>query len=57
MCYTCGCGMPDNDQGNPDNITNEDFIKAAKADQESVEQAKRNTLELLEKELRRERRS
>jgi hypothetical protein len=49
--------MPDNDQGNPDNITNEDFIKAAKADQESVEQAKRNTLELLEKELGRERRS
>ncbi len=31
MCWNCGCQMPDNDMGNPDNITTEKLIKAAKA--------------------------
>lgn len=22
MCYNCGCGVPDDDMGHPDNITN-----------------------------------
>lgn len=31
MCMTCGCMMPDNDMGNPDNITTGTLRKAAKA--------------------------
>ena len=31
MCYNCGCEMPDNDMGNPKNITNKTFEEAAKA--------------------------
>jgi hypothetical protein len=48
VCYNCGCKMPDNDMGNPKNITNKTFQEAAKAAGQSVEEAKRNTLELLE---------
>lgn len=51
MCYNCGCQMPDNDMGNPDNITEQAFIKAAKAAGQTVEEAKRHTLELLQKTL------
>ncbi len=88
MCYNCGCGMPDDDMGNPDNITNstlthlgqhwgkslpevqqivysqlqkeaagakvkwdshvsEMFEKASKAWGQSVDDVKKNTLELL----------
>ena len=31
MCMTCGCMMPENDMGNPDNITLGTIRKAAKA--------------------------
>ena len=31
MCWNCGCMEPDNDMGNPDNITTEMLRKAAKA--------------------------
>ncbi len=51
MCYNCGCGMPDNDLGNPKNITNRTFDEAAKAAGETVEQAKRNVFEELKKQL------
>jgi len=51
MCYNCGCQQPDNDMGNPKNITNKTFEEAAKAAGETVEEAKENTLELLEKTL------
>ncbi len=47
MCYNCGCGLPDNDMGNPGNITDKTFEEAAKASRQSVKEAKRNTLELL----------
>lgn len=36
MCLNCGCGMPDDDMGNPDNITAETVKKAAKASGMSV---------------------
>ena len=49
MCYNCGCQMPDNDMGDPKNITNETFKEAAKAAGQSAEEAKKNTLELLQK--------
>ncbi len=31
MCYNCGCGMPNNDMGKAENITNKTFEAAAKA--------------------------
>ena len=51
VCYNCGCHMPDNDMGNPKNITNKTFQEAANAAGQSVEEAKKNTLELLEETL------
>jgi hypothetical protein len=51
MCYNCGCGMPNNDMGNPKNITNQTFDEAAKAMGEDVKVAKRNAKTLLEKVL------
>lgn len=49
MCYNCGCQMPDNDMGDPRNITDKTFEQAAKAVGQSADEAKRNTLELLKK--------
>ncbi len=51
MCYNCGCQMPDNDMGDPKNITDKTFEEAAKAAGQSAEEAKKNTLKLLEKVL------
>ena len=31
MCWNCGCMMPDDDMGNPDNITTETIRAAARA--------------------------
>jgi hypothetical protein len=52
MCYNCGCGMPNNDMGNPNNITNKTFEEAAKAMNQSPADAKKNARELLDKVLR-----
>ena len=43
--------MPDNDMGNPKNVTNKTFEKAAKASGKKPEEAKKNTLNLLEKNM------
>jgi hypothetical protein len=51
MCYNCGCQMPDNNQGDPKNITDKTFEEASKAAGQSLEEAKKNTLELLQKTL------
>lgn len=51
MCYNCGCGMPNDDMGNKDNITEETIKKAAVASNQSVDEAKKNTLEELKKQL------
>lgn len=50
MCYNCGCGRPDDDMGNPDNITNKTFEKAARAWGQSAEEAKKKTYEMLKKQ-------
>jgi len=52
MCYNCGCQMPDDDMGNPKAITNKTFEEAAKGTKQAVEEAKKNTLELLQKILK-----
>ncbi len=50
MCYNCGCQKPDDDMGNPKNITNKTFEEAAKASGKKSAEAKKNVLELLEKQ-------
>ena len=45
MCLSCGCGEPNNDHGNPDNITLDDLRKAAKAANIDPEQAADNVHE------------
>jgi hypothetical protein len=44
--------MPDNDMGDPRSVTDKTFEEAAKATGQSVEEAKRNTFELLKKVLK-----
>ena len=51
MCYNCGCQDPKDTMGNNDNITDEDFEKAAKASNQTVEQAMQNTFDLLKQKL------
>jgi hypothetical protein len=51
MCINCGCGIPDNNMGDPKLITNQTFEEAAKAAGQSVEEAKKNVYEYLKKEL------
>jgi hypothetical protein len=51
MCYNCGCGMPNNDMGKPENITTKTFEAAASAMGQSTEDAKKDAHELLEKVL------
>lgn len=60
MCYNCGCGMPNDDMGqghaakDPDgkSITDETFKIVAEAQGMSVDEAKKETLKLLKKELK-----
>lgn len=57
MCYNCGCGMPNNDMGKGkvskggSSLTEDDFEKIAKDWEISKEEAKKNTYELLKKQL------
>jgi hypothetical protein len=50
MCYECGCGSSITVMSD-DSITKETFEKAANGSGITVEQAKKNTFELLKKEL------
>lgn len=49
MCLNCGCGMPDEDHGNPKNITTKTLQEAADANTQNLEQTKRNMMEGLQK--------
>lgn len=51
MCYNCGCGDPNDDMGDQNNLTEEDFKKAAEASGQTIEEAKKNSLELLQKQI------
>ena len=51
MCYNCGCGMPNNDMGNPKNLTTKTFQEAARAMKQGSEEALKNTRELIDKVL------
>ena len=54
MCYNCGCGMPDDDHGDPRNITNKTFEEAGEANDMPGEQAKINTHDLLQEIMKKE---
>lgn len=49
MCYDCGCGMPDDDHGDPKHITSKTFQQL-----ENPDEAKKKTLEALKKEMEKE---
>ncbi len=59
MCYNCGCQLPKDDMGhghagadpNGKSITDKTFEEAAKAFGMSKEEAMRNTMELIKKQL------
>lgn len=57
MCYNCGCEMPNDDMGKGKvteggaSLTESDFEKIAKKWSMSKESAKKNTYELLKKQL------
>lgn len=42
MCVSCGCGKPNDNHGNPNLITMDDMQKAAKAANQTVEDAAKN---------------
>ena len=51
MCYVCGCGLPHDDMGVKGNLTEEMWQHLAKENNVSVEDAKRNALAMLKKDL------
>ena len=51
MCINCGCGMPDNNLGDPRLITDKTFEGAAEAAGQSPDEAKKNVYEYLKEEL------
>jgi hypothetical protein len=53
MCYECGCGNTKTIMSN-DSITEDTFKKAAIGSHISLKQAKKNTFDLLKKELAQE---
>jgi hypothetical protein len=51
MCYTCGCKLPYEAHGDPDNIVEDHLKKAGQTDtigKAGTTQAKQNMMELLE---------
>lgn len=58
MCYNCGCGMPDDDMGKGKvskgggSLTNADFKHMAEKWGMNIDEAKKNTLELLQKTIK-----
>ncbi|MCI0444364.1 hypothetical protein L0152_14295 [bacterium] len=51
MCYNCGCKKPDDDHGDPRNITNKTFEEAAQASKQDRKEAQKNTSELIQEEI------
>jgi hypothetical protein len=47
MCYNCGCGIPDDDMGSPDNITNKTFERVAAMWKVNSDAAKDKVLNML----------
>lgn len=54
MCYNCGCGMPDDDMGDPKNITNKTIDELSEINgmsrKKTLEEIKKSVEKELEKE-------
>ena len=48
MCMNCGCGQPNEDHDNPDNITAQDLHRAAQANDHSMREAAQHIVETVE---------
>jgi hypothetical protein len=48
MCMNCGCGRPNDDNGNSANITADDLRKAASANDQSLRESAQHILETVE---------
>lgn len=57
MCYNCGCGLPNDPMGKGrvseggGGLTEDDIVKMSKIWGMSVEESKKNMLEMLQKQL------
>jgi hypothetical protein len=49
MCLNCGCGQPNDDRGNPDNITADALQRAADANHQTLRQSAQHILESVER--------
>jgi hypothetical protein len=48
MCLNCGCGQPNEDHGNRDNITAKDLAAAAEANGQSLRESAQHIIETVE---------
>ena len=49
MCLNCGCGQPDEDHDNPDNIVAADLHRAAQANDQSMRESAQHIVETVER--------
>ena len=48
MCMNCGCGQPNEDHGNPANITADDLKRAGEVNGQSLRESAQHILETVE---------
>lgn len=48
MCMNCGCGQPNEDHGNPANITAQDLRRAGDANGQSLRESAQHIVETIE---------
>jgi hypothetical protein len=48
MCMNCGCGQPNEDHGNPANITAADLQRAGEANDQSLRESAQHIIETVE---------
>ena len=48
MCLNCGCGEPNEDHGNPANITAKDLERAGEANRQSMRESAQHIVETVE---------
>jgi hypothetical protein len=48
MCLNCGCGKPNEDHGNPANITADDLRRAGEANEQSMRESAQHIVETVE---------
>jgi hypothetical protein len=48
MCMNCGCGRPNDDKGDPANITASDLERAARANDQTLRESAQHILEGVE---------